>query len=74
MLFAIKEEKRAKIEKLAIELNIKITEIGFFSNDKNKEIKLFNRDNKKIKIKKYGYEHYNDIACCDNIIIEFLWF
>ena len=57
MLFAIKEEKRAKIEKLAIELNIKITEIGFFSNDKNKEIKLFNRDNKKIKIKKYGYEH-----------------
>jgi thiamine-monophosphate kinase len=57
LLFTAKKEDKKEIEKLSKDLNIKITEIGYFTKNKNSKIKLFDQNNKEIPIQKYGYEH-----------------
>lgn len=57
LLFTIKKKNKKKIEELSKNLNIKITEIGYFTKNKNSKIKLFDQNNKEISIQKYGYEH-----------------
>ena len=58
LIFSVNPKNRENIQKLAKKLKIKLTEIGFFKKAKEKtfKINLFDK-NKKLKIKKFGYEH-----------------
>ncbi|MDA7705093.1 thiamine-phosphate kinase [Rickettsiales bacterium] len=57
LIFTAKKENKQKIQKLSQDLNLKITEIGFLEQNLDSKIKLFDHNNKEVKIKKYGYEH-----------------
>lgn len=62
LIFSAKSSKRAEIQKLVESLKLKISEIGFFEKSNSKpEIIIIdsstNKIQKKIKIKKFGYEH-----------------
>lgn len=59
LIFTSDKNNDKKIIALAKELNINLTCIGRVCNstDENSKIILFDENNKKIKIKKYGYEH-----------------
>jgi len=61
LIFTINPKDQKKIINLANFLNIKLTNIGYFTgcNDKLSLVNLFNNNQefKKIKINKYGYEH-----------------
>lgn len=61
LIFVIDQKDQKKITYLADFLNIKLTNIGYFTgcNDKSSLVNLFNNNKelKKIKINKYGYEH-----------------
>ncbi len=57
LIFTAKENKREEIALLSQELNLNITEIVFLSKYNDRKIKLFDQNNNKIEIKKYGYEH-----------------
>ncbi len=59
LIFTIKKENIAELDLLSKKLNIKLTNIGYFTTkNMNSEdnIQLF-KDNKLIKINKLGYEH-----------------
>jgi len=60
LLFCANPHDEKKILQLAKSLKIKLTCIGIFKKPANKkaEISLRGSDNKKIPIKKFGYEHF----------------
>ncbi len=59
LIFTVEKKKAKEVEALGRELKLDLTCIGELKNSANKkfEISLFDEKNKKIKIKKYGYEH-----------------
>ena len=59
LIFTSEKKKSKEVEALAKALKLNLTCIGELKNsaDKKFEISLFDEKNKKIKIKKYGYEH-----------------
>ncbi|MBM5782611.1 MAG: thiamine-phosphate kinase [Pelagibacterales bacterium] len=59
LIFTVKKQNQNKILSLAKKLNLNLTCIGSMKKTTNKKPKiiLFGDNNKKIKIKKYGYEH-----------------
>ncbi len=58
LVFSVKSTKLDLVKKLSHELKINLTCIGkFVKSDKKHSIKLINKSGKKIRIKKFGYEH-----------------
>jgi len=58
LIFTAKKSCEKQILQLAKKLKIKITAIGYLTNNKTTpDISLFDSDNKKVNISKYGYEH-----------------
>ena len=59
LIFTIKKENIEELSLLSKTLNIKLTNIGYFTTkniESEDNIQLF-KDNKLIKINKLGYEH-----------------
>jgi thiamine-monophosphate kinase len=57
LIFTINEKHQTKIADLSKKLKLDLTYIGKLSKSDKCEIKVFDKTNKEIKIKKYGYEH-----------------
>lgn len=57
LIFTAKKKNKEKILQLSQKLNVKITEIGFLKKTNDNKINLFDKNNKKIAITNYGYEH-----------------
>lgn len=57
LIFTINEKHQKKIADLSKKLKLNLTYIGKLSKSDKYEVKVFDKMNKEIKIKKYGYEH-----------------
>jgi thiamine-monophosphate kinase len=58
LIFTIKKKDLKKVQKIAERINVKISEIGYMTNSKNKNLILLNENQQEIPILNYGYKHF----------------
>ena len=58
LIFTVDVKNEKKILELSKNLNLKLTKIGSFKKSPTTELKVLNKDHQKIKLTKFGYEHF----------------